>query len=54
MQNLPQGGRFLVANRNRPGVFAKLRLGKQSVIRVYDEAGKVIETYEQGGEFKEW
>ena len=24
------------------------------MIRVYDEAGNVIETYEQAGEFKEW
>jgi hypothetical protein len=26
----------------------------KAVIRVYDEAGKVIETHEQAGEFKEW
>jgi hypothetical protein len=25
-----------------------------AVIRVYDEAGNVIETHEQAGEFKEW
>jgi hypothetical protein len=25
-----------------------------AVIRVYDEAGNVIETYEQAGDFKEW
>ena len=25
-----------------------------AVIRVYDEAGNVIETHEQRGEFKEW
>jgi hypothetical protein len=25
-----------------------------AVIRVYDEARNVIETYEQAGEFKEW
>jgi hypothetical protein len=24
------------------------------VIRVYDEAGNVIETHEQAGDFKEW
>jgi hypothetical protein len=24
------------------------------VIRVYDEAGNVIETHEHAGEFKEW
>ena len=25
-----------------------------AVIRVYDEAGNVIETHEQAGDFKEW
>jgi hypothetical protein len=25
-----------------------------AVIRVYDEAGKVIETHEHKGDFKEW
>ena len=33
------------------------QLGKtnwDAVIRVYDEAGNVIETQEQAGEFKEW
>ncbi len=25
-----------------------------AVIRVYDEAGSVIETYEHAGDFKEW
>jgi len=25
-----------------------------AVIRVYDEAGNVIETQEQAGQFKEW
>jgi hypothetical protein len=25
-----------------------------AVIRVYDEAGNVIQTHEQAGEFKEW
>jgi len=25
-----------------------------AVIRVYDEAGKVIETHEQAGDFKDW
>ena len=33
------------------------QLGKtnwDAVIRVYDEAGNVIETHEQAGDFKEW
>jgi hypothetical protein len=25
-----------------------------ALIRVYDEAGNVIETHEQGGDFKQW
>jgi hypothetical protein len=25
-----------------------------AVIRIYDEAGNVLETHEHGGEFKEW
>ena len=27
---------------------------RDAVIRVYDEAGNVIETHEQAGEFKQW
>jgi hypothetical protein len=27
---------------------------ERSVIRVYDEAGNVIETHEHKGDFKEW
>jgi hypothetical protein len=35
--------------------FAKFNSGSHdAVIRVYDEAGNVIETHEQAGEFKEW
>jgi hypothetical protein len=30
------------------------RLSHDAVIRVYDEAGNVIETHEQAGDFKEW
>jgi hypothetical protein len=26
----------------------------RAVIRVYDDAGHVIETYEQAGQFKDW
>jgi len=28
--------------------------GCDAVIRVYDEAGNVIDTHEQAGEFKDW
>jgi len=28
--------------------------GNDAVIRVYDEAGNVIETHEHAGDFKEW
>jgi hypothetical protein len=31
-----------------------LRRSHDAVIRVYDDAGNVIETHEQAGEFKEW
>ena len=35
--------------------FAKHRSrSHDAVIRVYDEAGNVIETYEHAGDFKEW
>ena len=41
--NLEQIIRFNEADRNR-----------DAVIRVYDDAGKVIETPDQAGDFKEW
>jgi hypothetical protein len=28
--------------------------GRDAVIRVYDDAGNVIETHEHKGDFKEW
>jgi hypothetical protein len=35
--------------------YAKFRSrSNDAVIRVYDEAGNVIETHEQAGDFKEW
>jgi hypothetical protein len=35
--------------------YAKFRSrSHDALIRVYDEAGNVIETHEQAGEFKEW
>ena len=35
--------------------YAKFRSrSHRAVIRVYDEAGNVIETHEQAGDFKEW
>jgi hypothetical protein len=35
--------------------YAKFRSrSHDAVIRVYDEAGNVIETHEHAGEFKEW
>ena len=32
----------------------RLEDGDDAVIRVYDEAGNVIETHEHAGDFKEW
>jgi len=34
--------------------YAKFRSGYDAVIRVYDEAGNVIEAHEHAGDFKEW
>jgi len=35
--------------------YAKFRSrSHHAVIRIYDEAGNVIETHEQAGDFKEW
>ena len=35
--------------------YAKFRIrSHDAVIRVYDDAGNVIETHEHAGEFKEW
>jgi hypothetical protein len=42
--------RFL---HRRWGRTKKVSLSRDTVIRVYDDAGNVIETQEQGGEFKE-
>jgi hypothetical protein len=32
----------------------KLQTSHDAVIRVYDQAGAVIETHEHAGDFKEW
>jgi hypothetical protein len=37
---------------NQPRQFT--RRSHDAVIRVYDEAGNVIETHEHKGDFKEW
>jgi len=38
-----------------PSAFAKFNSGSHdAVIRVYDEAGNVIQAHEQAGEFKQW
>jgi len=34
--------------------YAKFFSRSHAVIRVYDEAGNVIETHEHAGQFKEW
>ena len=30
------------------------KTNRDAVIRVYDEAGKVLETHDHAGQFKEW
>ena len=51
---LPFGGLwYLDATRgNRYAMFRSR--SHDAVIRVYDEAGNVIDTHEHAGEFKEW
>jgi hypothetical protein len=51
-------GRLWYAGPNAVGnaiKFAKLNSrSHDAVIRVYDEAGNVVETHEHAGDFKEW
>jgi len=42
------------AIRNAIGYAEHRSRSHHAVIRVYDDAGNVIETHEQSGEFKEW
>jgi len=46
-----------VMKDNRDSRFAlhfRAERSHDAVIRVYDESGNVIETYEHAGDFKEW
>jgi hypothetical protein len=45
-----------MANRMRSGTGYAMHRSRShdAVIRVYDEAGNVIETYEHAGDFREW
>jgi hypothetical protein len=42
------------ASSNATGYAEHRSRSHHAVIRVYDEAGNVIETHEHAGEFKEW
>jgi hypothetical protein len=42
------------AASNAIGYASQYSRSHRAVIRVYDEAGNVIETHEQAGEFREW
>ena len=42
------------AASNAIGYASQCSRSHDAVIRVYDEAGNVIETHEHAGEFKEW
>ena len=62
-RNARKGERFIKFFNGRVVVFIRAgckkpgQLGKtnwDAVIRVYDAAGKVIETHEHAGDFKEW
>ena len=48
-------GRLLYAEVGEAVAYAKFdSRSHRAVIRVYDEAGNVIETHEHKGEFREW
>ena len=54
---LPFGGLWYAgpnAVTNANGYAQHRSRSHDAAIRVYDEAGNVIETHEQAGEFKEW
>jgi len=54
---LPFGGLWYAgpnAVANAVGYAKHRSRSHQAVIRVYDEAGNVIETHEHAGDFKEW
>jgi hypothetical protein len=47
------GNRPNPSSQAPPKLYVGLRLTRNAVIRVYDDAGNVIETHEHAGEFKE-
>jgi hypothetical protein len=47
-------GRLWYDGTNAIGYAMHYSQSHDAVIRVYDEAGNVIETHEHKGEFKEW
>jgi hypothetical protein len=63
-RNARKGERFIKFLNGRVVVFIMRRVLKESghlgktnrddLIRVYDEAGNLIETHEHAGDFKEW
>jgi hypothetical protein len=51
---LPFGGLWYTKSDDAVEYAEFFSRSHDAVIRVYDEAGNVIETHEQAGEFKEW
>ena len=45
---------FALSEPNRPNRSKSTAADDPVVIRVYDDAGNVIETHEQASDFKEW
>jgi hypothetical protein len=50
----PLAPRFSLPISNPIGYAKHRSRSHDAVIRVYDEAGNVIETHEHAGDFKEW
>jgi hypothetical protein len=50
---LPFGGLWYDTPNNAIGYAMHTSRSRDAVIRVYDDAGKVIQTHEHKGEFKE-
>jgi len=51
---LPVGRLWYDTRHNAIGYAMHFSRSADAVIRVYDEAGNVIETHEHEGDFKEW
>jgi hypothetical protein len=54
ISDVPRFGRLGYGRPNAIGYAKVYSCSHDAMIRVYDEAGNVIETHEHAGDFKEW